>query len=84
MLVLPQTSIKGAEEFAERVRAAVERGNVRMGSGKTARLSLSLGVTSVVRSGEDFNINALIRRADKALYTAKKTGRNKVCVVTKA
>jgi diguanylate cyclase (GGDEF)-like protein/PAS domain S-box-containing protein len=84
MLVLPQTSIKGAEEFAERVRAGVEGTDVRIRSGKTARISLSLGVTSVVKSGEDCNISALIRHADKALYTAKKTGRNKVCVVTRA
>jgi diguanylate cyclase (GGDEF)-like protein/PAS domain S-box-containing protein len=84
MLVLPQTSTKGAEEFAERVRAAVESADIRIGSGKTVRTSLSLGATSLERSGEYFNINALISQADKALYTSKRTGRNKVCVITGA
>jgi diguanylate cyclase (GGDEF)-like protein/PAS domain S-box-containing protein len=84
MLVLPQTSFKGAEDFAERVRAAVGSAEVRIGAGKSVSISLSLGVASVERSRNDFNVNALVRDADKALYTAKRTGRNKVSVVTRA
>lgn len=84
MLVLPQTSREGAEEFAERIRSSIERKGVRIRRGKSITVSLSLGVTSFECPGEDLNVNALIKRSDRALYTAKRTGRNKVCVITRA
>lgn len=80
MVLLPQTSLQGAREFAERIRSSVE-GTDYAGGGVTVGVSLSLGVTNFESAIEDVSINGLIKRADMALYTSKKTGRNKVSVI---
>jgi diguanylate cyclase (GGDEF)-like protein len=41
-------------------------------------LTVSIGVTTL--KNKDTSIDMLLNQADKALYEAKKTGRNKVCV----
>ena len=81
MLILPETSLKGAEEFGERIRAAVHETAIEVAGETSVKLSLSLGVTSFGVDTKDMNINALIKCADTALYASKKTGKNKVCVV---
>ncbi|GAB4269615.1 MAG: diguanylate cyclase [Deferrisomatales bacterium] len=77
-ILLPQTAVEGAREFAQRLRVAVEAASFPA-QGRELRLTASLGVSSCpsegVESGED-----LIRRADEALYEAKETGRNRVVV----
>ena len=44
-------------------------------------ITLSLGITSIT-SGESINIDALIERADKALYRAKENGRNQIVLAS--
>ena len=79
-VILPQTSLEGAKEFAERFRACVEFADFSV-QGEDVRLTVSLGVSACpdprVGSGED-----LIRLADGALYKAKAAGRN--CIATSA
>ncbi|MDA8239805.1 MAG: sensor domain-containing diguanylate cyclase [Nitrospiraceae bacterium] len=81
MIVLPGTSAKGAEEFAERLRHAVENTGFQTINGKSVMMSVSLGVTGLQMHERDAGHDALIRRADAALYNSKKKGRNTVCVV---
>lgn len=73
MLVLPDTDLKAAKEFAERIRLCVENEKFNM----VEHITISLGVTQCV---EQDNIHPLFKRADSALYTAKNHGRN--CVVS--
>lgn len=79
-VLLPHTSIAGAGAVAEQFRAAVERLRIRKMDGTELEgcLTISLGV-AVAQDGEGFD--DLMRRADGALYRAKREGRNRVCVV---
>ena len=66
----------GAAEFAERLRRAIEEHPFDIGAERPLAVTASLGVATR-ESGE--GMDALIHRADEALYTAKKNGRNQVC-----
>ena len=73
--VLPQTSLAQATRLAEDIRASLSRKTFPVSSGEL-RMTVSVGV--VVRSGLDQDIDAMLRAADKALYAAKRNGRNRV------
>ncbi|MBI5639590.1 MAG: diguanylate cyclase [Nitrospirae bacterium] len=82
MIILPQTSVKGAEEFAERIRLSVEKKSIQITDSDSMNLSLSMGVTGVEPGKRQLDLNSLIKLADNALYSAKRTGRNRVCILT--
>jgi diguanylate cyclase (GGDEF)-like protein len=73
-VLLPQTNGKSALEVAQRLRRAIEREAFATSSG-TIKITASLGVAPCDASVTD--IEALMRRADVALYGAKSAGRNK-------
>ncbi len=74
--LLPQADIEGAHAAAERVRAGVARTTVRTPEGaELPSVTISVGVAQL-RAGED--PAALMKRADDALYQAKRLGRNRV------
>ncbi len=70
-IVLPLCSLEKAAGLAEKMRKTVAEKDC---SG--VKTSISLGVASLVSNANTFE--ALIDQADKALYTAKKSGRNRV------
>lgn len=72
-VLLPETDEAGALRVAERVRRRFEDHPVQYGPQKLP-LTVSIGVASGVT--EEFG--TLMKRADKALYLAKKLGRNRV------
>ena len=79
LLVLAlQTDPANAYLLAERIRSVIESDIIRTFDGQTVRVTVSIGVSS-------FELNdtsdALIERADRALYDAKNGGRNKVCTI---
>ena len=69
----------GAAELAERLRSGIEAHPFDLGSGQALRVTVSIGVATR-RPSE--SMEALIRRADEALYAAKNNGRNQVCLAT--
>jgi len=76
-LILPQAYSEGAQVVAERLRARIEQIEIP-GFGN---LSASIGIASFP---EHASTRAqLITAADAALYSAKRTGRNRVCVADK-
>ncbi|MRG72884.1 diguanylate cyclase [Alphaproteobacteria bacterium HT1-32] len=76
--LLPETDMAGAMHLAEKLRDAVEQLKLPHKSSLTAEhVTISVGVASVVASTER-EPEDLFKRADKALYSAKETGRNKV------
>lgn len=76
MAVLPRTTLKEAFAVAERIRTALLDRNFRRRSTgeKLTSITASLGAAQFW-PGE--SVEALIARCDGALYTAKRTGRNK-------
>ncbi|WP_456270200.1 GGDEF domain-containing protein [Kushneria sp. AK178] len=76
LVVLPDTDIEAAEAFAERLRALTETHSFRVG-GEPLGVTISIGVAEVDPHAD--TINQAIQRADKALYRAKREGRNRVC-----
>jgi diguanylate cyclase (GGDEF)-like protein len=70
VVVLPDTKLDSAKDFAERLRTHVEQ-NTIVG----VNVSVSIGITQLTATD---NIDALLSRADKALYQAKSNGRNRI------
>ncbi len=75
--MLPDTPCAGANALAENIRKAIA--DARLVRSDTREplspITVSIGV-SCYRNGE--NMNALIDRADQAVYSAKAAGRNRV------
>ena len=78
-LLLPETSLQAARSLAEQIRAAVARGRIQRENDKEdiGSITVSLGV-ALGTAGE--TLDMLMFRADRALYSAKRAGRNQVCV----
>ena len=72
-IILPETTIAGANDLAERIRKVIE-GNIIDFNGDDIKLTASLGVS--ILSSNDLRYEDLIARADEALYEAKAHGRN--------
>lgn len=62
--------------IAERIHTTVELNNFTLTNGKVINITISIGIATYPDTTTDFH--ALIKEADKALYMAKHTGRNKV------
>ncbi len=75
-ILLPHTGRAGAMDVAEKLREKIEAVTVEVGA-VTIGITASFGVAEL--DGETADIDALLARADTALYEAKSTGRNK-CV----
>ncbi len=78
MLILPETSLAGAENLADKLLALVRATALPVPGGRAVPLSISIGVAGLKTS--DGTIDTIIKRADKALYSSKQRGRN--CVST--
>jgi diguanylate cyclase (GGDEF)-like protein len=77
-IVLASTGEKGSMILAHRLRAAVEALDHAGASGDTVKATASFGVVTAEEKDPKLDVATLLHRADHALYTAKKTGRNKV------
>ncbi len=73
-VILPLTNARGAAEIAEKIRLEA----LRIHAGGDT-LTISLGVASC--GEETTNAHALVEKADRALYQAKRNGKNRVVVV---
>jgi diguanylate cyclase len=82
-VLLSHTSSAGGVELAERIRAAVERGKVRRTDTEESigNVTVSLGLATC---GENEQFEAMIARADRAMYQSKTAGRNRVTVAERA
>ncbi|MGV8843533.1 MAG: sensor domain-containing diguanylate cyclase [Pseudomonas sp.] len=77
VMLLPEADMQEAIRCAERIRAAVEALEVTVNADDIVRSTISIGIAKVITEHE--TIEAALDRADKALYHAKNTGRNRIC-----
>jgi diguanylate cyclase (GGDEF)-like protein len=73
LVLLPGASLQEAEEVAERLRRSVGAAPV---SGQAVTMSFGVAASA---DGEPFDFEGLYARADRALYRAKGSGRDRVC-----
>jgi len=73
---LSERSADEALQAAERVRRTIEREPISL-DGVTVGVTISIGVATFPEHGRD--IESLVGRADRELYRAKESGRNRVC-----
>ncbi len=79
-LLLPDVPGPGAVALAGRLRRAVAKSSFVVGGAEIA-LTVSAGVAARVDEGPE-SLEALIARADEALYLAKDRGRNRVAAIS--
>jgi len=75
VIILVETTAGASLEVAERIRALAQELRVTAG-GTAIRLTVSVGVTCC--RDDDPGPDAVVARADQALYAAKNAGRNRV------
>ncbi len=71
LIMLPETQLEGATEYAERIRKKLAKETLPVG-----KITLSLGVSAFPMHGD--TPDQLIAEADAALYLAKRAGANRV------
>lgn len=80
-LILPRTEMVAAYNQAERVRAGIAELRIAVdpgaGGSQVIGVAASFGIAAYPESGAP-TAEDLVRKADKALYRAKKTGKNRV------
>lgn len=72
IIILPESGMEGGLALAEKLKERINEHNF---SG-VGHLTASFGVAE---SEKGLNVQELVARADKAMYQAKKTGKNRVC-----
>ena len=76
VILLADTNQTDAAIIAERVRTSIESHTLAYGM-EVLNITASLGVSTLRKND---SAESLVKRADEAMYKAKKTGRNRVCL----
>ncbi len=74
IILLPNTKISGAMKLASRIKESIENQKFKFNN-YLINISVSIGITSPSKTDSIFS---LIERVDRALYEAKKKGRNRI------
>lgn len=75
LVLLPGRDLAGAMPVAERIRAGIERQPLSC-AGHAVAMTVSVGVAA--RRSHERSADEAVARADRALYAAKRAGRNRV------
>ena len=81
-VAMPDVDASAAGHAAERIRRAIEDAPVRLPGGGEVSVTVSIGVA--VAGALDQDAEAIIKRADSALYRSKEGGRNRVSFFAQA
>ena len=81
-IIMPETDRNGAFFVAEKIRAEVEKTVFRVKNGVEIKVTISMGVnTVVVDLSNDYTITKFLSDSDAVLFKAKDLGRNRVVPV---
>ena len=78
-LLLPETSLRDARDVANRLRATIAEHAFMSATGAPLRVTASFGVASADQL-DRVTVEALVAAADEAVYAAKHSGRDRVCI----
>lgn len=78
LAILPEISLEDAAGRAEALREIVSRTQLRYGGAALPEITVSVGVAAYPDHGPSGEL--LLKAADRALYSAKRQGRNRVVV----
>jgi two-component system cell cycle response regulator len=76
VIIMPDTDIERAYQIGERLRACIAADEFALEGGGSVRVTASVGI-GTLESPQD-TPESMFKRADNALYTAKRRGRNRV------
>jgi len=76
-ILLPEADKAGAHAVAERIRSSVA-GHTIKAYDESVRITVSMGISSLPANASTGD--ELVENADKALYEAKRQGRNRICL----
>jgi len=74
VICMPETSLGKTKSITERLLAKVDTKNIVTPKGDSLHVTLSIGLAEFPKHG--INLEQLIEASDKAMYIAKKSGRN--------
>jgi diguanylate cyclase (GGDEF)-like protein len=78
-IVLPNTDYVGAFLLAEKIRLALEQSKIQHSQSPLGVVTISIGISALSGAEVDTPEN-LVDTADKALYIAKSSGRNRTVI----
>lgn len=77
IIILPATELHLAQKIAERIRKSIAGKPFSAGTeGGTLNITVSVGLSTLI--GANDKVEEFLKRADQALYVAKRDGRNRV------
>ncbi|TEW46778.1 GGDEF domain-containing protein [Psychromonas algicola] len=80
IVLMPDTDLKKAENYAKKVKNAIENLTVNSADNSQVKVTASIGITCATKECSSFQV--LYKAADEALYQAKHNGRN--CIIVNA
>jgi diguanylate cyclase (GGDEF)-like protein len=81
VVILPDTNREHALMVSERIMEGVRNCHIKYNSGIAEELTISIGSFTGIPAA-DLTFEKFVKRADLALYRAKRTGRNRACIYT--
>jgi len=79
VVLLPETDARHAGQVAEDLRGLIASGVIEVDGGVRLAITCSFGLASLDEA-PDATLDGLLSMADKRLYRAKESGRNRVCI----
>ena len=80
-VLLTDSSLLSAKEKLDMFRDTIEKNTISIQGEHLIKFTISVGLTeSESEKNSEYNLDAMLKQADKYLYQAKDSGRNKVCL----
>ncbi len=79
LIGLPSLGLECGKNVAEKLRSGIANAPIVIDENITLHTTISIGM-SIYHHTEEINLREILKKADNALYNAKNSGRNRVCI----